>query len=509
MAAATVVQQSSLPVNFTSLRPPKRRSKKSSYDPALSPLYSARLLGRDELGDHSSTPAPQIYSLTTHLATYPLYETPSSTPDPSQAKRKQFGKLVGRRSHDRERSYAVANESSTPMDSTDSEAPAPRAKHRRSLSKDKYMKTIPRRFRDKDDTSTLDLSLSIEENEKRVGVAISSQTQSPETIRDVDSQFDRSKRHTRSWSANAIEGSDVNLFAPKMDFFQPIKVESRPGSPLTNRHSFTELEWKLCPDAVDPKMAGLGIDPGPEPRQRASTFDVSGSATHGSRSQGGTPSSRTNTWDSVTSAPAMQTTRPRFKSRLSNGSGSASQTTLASTKHGRLRRSTNQSFDSTAVASPLTRTSIDRPFSFKRGFSVNSRELSEVDRQAAVDLAREQFKQKQHAKTRRYDEQEKKAQERKDRRAHDQQERSRRQSDISASSRPKSASRIRELSFKDTPPEQREMPKASTWSGPRPRETSLDGVKFERTKRPNRKAKSTGSSTGFFTWCKTRLFHLR
>ena len=502
MAAATVVQHTSLPTSYGNSHS-RQRSKLPTYDPLLSPMRSARWF--DEA-------APQTYSSPSLVLGSELDDGPLAGPSHTSAKlkKKQFPKhLVSRRTQDNTSNYDTSDGSATPMDTTDSEAQPSKAKHRRSISKESYLKSLHKRFGDtRDDSNKLDLSLTMEENEKRSGLAISSQ--SPASVKDFDSQFDRSHRHARTRSTNSISPSDVNLAGPTMGFMQPVKFESRPHTPLTNRHSFTEMEWKLCPDAIDTKTTGLGIDPGLEPRQRAATFDAAG-LPGGATSTAATPSTGSNTWDAAASAPVNKPSRPKIKGKLSNGSsikltGNASQSTLSLSEPGRPRRSTAQSRDSFAVMSPLSRTSTDRTFSFKRGFSTGSKDtpiLSEEDRAAAVDAAREQYRQKQAAKERKYDEQERKAKAKKEQKA-------RRQSDASSSFRSKSrASSNKHAASQDYGKDGRQVDGNVKSVSPRRRKPSMGGVHFEHTPRLTTKKPGASGSSGFVSWCKSHILHIR
>ena len=406
--------------------------------------------------------------------------------------------------------------SSTPLNSTDSEAQPsrkPRVRHNRSISKESYLKNLQKRFRDKDDdTSTVDLSLSMDENEKRSGLAISSHTQTPELTRDVDDQLGRAHRHNHSLSSTSFADSDTYFGNAFTGFAQPSTIESRPHSPLVNRHSYTELEWKFSPDAVDPKTIGLGIDPGTEPRQRAATFDAA------NESQAPVSGTASATWHAATASAPVTLTRPKIRTKASNSSSikpsrNASQSTLASIKGGLVRRATAQSQDNAAAMSPLSRSSTDPAFGFRRGFSGGSKAatpLTEADRQAAIDAARTEFRQKQEAKTKKYDEQQRRVSEKKERKNARQQERVHRKSDLSARPRPGTLRRDKNRAAKGDVTSDG-FDAVSTPTPPRQRKSSLDDVKFEYTLRtPNlHPKKEKRASSGFVTWCKAHVLHLR
>ncbi|KAL9082663.1 MAG: hypothetical protein Q9159_006271 [Coniocarpon cinnabarinum] len=513
MAAATLIQHPSHSGIFSSFQL-RKRSKPENYDPLLSPIRSARLISDDELGAGAETLFSPTQSSCDPFSSS-MHEIPyrKHTNDAGPLKT-QLVKHLGRRSLDQHRCNA-AHQELTSSNAAERGTQGRRAKHDRSLSADKYLKTLHKRLRSKEyHANAIDLSLSMEENEKRLGFPISTHPQSPEAVRGFSSSLSRSTAHQRSQSANAIPASEIG-FGPRADFMMPISLPPRPHTPLVNRHSFTEMEWRLCPNAVDSTPLGPSIDQAGLP-QRAATFDATGLPS-GSKSPVMTRSTSSQKCSAMSKASVEHPCRPGNKNRLSFGSfikepASTSQSTLNTVK-ARSHRSTAQSVDESAASSSPARLSTDRSLSFKRCISSGSKAstpvISEASRLAAVDLAREEFKQRQAQKAQRYEERDRKMKEKHDRKTQEQQHKKSDESHALGVLRAKECPRRQqEYSMPDV---DRCLSKDTT-SEPAlsKRESSIEHVNFRHTPRtPPRKEKSetNGRSPRLIAWCKLHILH--
>lgn len=132
-----------------------------------------------------------------------------------QKKHSHKGLCLGGLPQDGSSTDSVSNGSYTPLELTDNEVPFSSSHVSPSKSKDNIVKCFGRNGRDKENPSVIDLSLSMEENERRLGMAISSK---PHTHRHTRSFSDH--RHHRSFSNGSTPG------APHRSSFSTVRTES-------------------------------------------------------------------------------------------------------------------------------------------------------------------------------------------------------------------------------------------------------------------------------------------
>ena len=343
----------------------------------------------------------------------------------------------------------------TPI-STDNEQ-STRAVPSRSLSKDALMKKLGKLSvsrSERDNNSGIDLSLGLDENEKRSGLTIKSQTQSPETMH----TFDFRRTHNRTFSNGSV------------------------GS-FGQRNSFATVRSDLT---AEDRTTDYGMD---RPL-RAATFDNSSSM------------SRPKMVVSNDSESPIKIIEP---SRA---------TTMSSTSSVTNRNRAN-TYDGASSVTASSVGSGDRRGKYKRARSTSGKNvkiMDEATRVAQIEAARKEYHEKQEAKERRYEEQERKTQEKKDRKLQKQQEKQRKKSDASVRS-----VRARTKSFgdkynrleEDDGNDRSDAASVPIASVPRKeRQTSKEEKKLIKQSKSS-KQQSTGKETsGIIRWCKTHILHL-